>query len=270
MGISDKLLREMYLDLVQKVITNEIYKDPPLKRSLVGKLLAKVGVYTRPEAAKKFDLRKRELGQDWPSMAHSMIGFKRMANVRNLLTDVIENQVEGDFVETGVWRGGTCIFAKAIMKSYGVTNRKVWVADSFSGLPKADGGKYKADKGDIHSKEDALSISRKEVEENFRVYGLLDENVEFLVGWFKDTLPKAPINKIAVLRLDGDMYESTINALEALYHKVSPNGYVIIDDYYAVEGCNRAVHDFLDQHCQNETVNIEEIDGTGVFWKKIS
>ena len=271
MGLSDKLLREMYLDLIQKVIINDIYKDPPLKRSLIGKLLAGVGIYTTAyEATKQFDHSKRELGIDWPSVAHSMIGNKRMSNLRRLLIDVIENQVEGDFIETGVWRGGACIFAQAIMKSYGITNRKVWVADSFAGLPEPDENKYKADKGDIHSKIEPLSVSREEVENNFKTYGLLDENVEFLVGWFKDTLPKAPINKIAVLRLDGDMYESTINALEALYHKVSPNGYVIVDDYYAVEGCKRAIHDFLDQHCQNETVNIEKIDGSGVFWKKLS
>ena len=269
MGLSDKLLREMYLDLIQKVIINEIYEDPPLKRSLVGKLLAGIGIYTRHEATKNFDRSKRELGLDWPSVAHSMIGSKRMSNLRKLLTSVIENQVEGDFVETGVWRGGACIYAKAILKSYGITNRKVWVADSFSGLPKSDGNKYEADKGDIHSKEEALSVSREEVENNFKSYGLLDENVEFLVGWFKDTLPKAPINKIAVLRLDGDMYESTIDAMKALYHRVSPNGYVIVDDYHAVAGCKQAVHDYLDQHCQNETLNIKEIDGTGVFWKKI-
>ena len=270
MGVSDSSLRELYLDLIQKVIINEIYADPPLKRSIVGKLLAKVGIYTRHEATREFDHRKRELGLDWPSIAHSMIGGKRMSNLRNLLVDVIENEVEGDFIETGVWRGGACIYAKAIMKSYGITNRKVWLADSFSGLPKSDGTKYEADKGDLHSKEEALSVSREEVENNFNTYGLLDENVEFLVGWFKDTLPKAPINKIAVLRLDGDMYESTINALDALYHKVSQNGYVIVDDYHAVAACKLAVHDYLDQHSLGENVSIKEIDGTGVYWKKIS
>ena len=106
MDLSDNLLREMYLDLIQKVIINEIYKDPPLKRSLIGKLLAGVGIYTGYEATKRFDHRKRELGLDWPSVAHSMIGNKRMSNLRRLLIDVIENQVEGDFIETGVWRGG--------------------------------------------------------------------------------------------------------------------------------------------------------------------
>jgi hypothetical protein len=270
MDLSDRFLRELYLDLVQKVIINEIYEDPPLERSLIGRLLVKVGIYTRHEATREFDRRTRELGLDWPSVAHSMIGGKRMSNLRNLLVDVIENQVEGDFIETGVWRGGACIYAKAIMTSYGITDRKVWLADSFSGLPTSDGTKYEADKNDLHSKEEALSVSREEVENNFNAYGLLDENVEFLVGWFKDTLPKAPINKIAVLRLDGDMYESTIDAMEALYHKISPNGYVIVDDYHAVEGCKLAIHDYLDQHCQGESVNIEEIDGTGVFWKKIS
>jgi O-methyltransferase len=68
---------------------------------------------------------------------------------------------------------------------------------------------------------------------------LFDDNVKFLAGWFKDTLPSAPIKKVSVLRLDGDMYESTMDALVALYKKVTPNGYIIVDDYHAVEGAKR-------------------------------
>ena len=268
MVISEKKLRKMYLDLIQKVIINEIYQDPPLKRSYFSKILTKLGIYTRHYTSKTFSKNKRVSGLDWPSVAHSMIGNKRMSNLRSLLEDVIENNVEGDFIETGVWRGGACIYAKAIIDSYGVTDRTVWVADSFAGLPEPDGKKYKLDKGDLHYKEAALSVSRDQVEDNFRSYGQLDENVKFLEGWFKDTLPSAPIQKVAVLRLDGDMYESTMDALLSLYEKVTPNGYVIVDDYHAVEGCKKAVHDYLDANCKNEKVEIKEIDGTGVFWKR--
>ena len=115
----------------------------------------------------------------------------------------------------------------------------------------------------------ALAVSREEVEDNFRIYGLLDGQVRFLVGWFSETLANAPIEKLAVLRLDGDMYESTMDAMEALYHKVTPGGYVIVDDYYAVKGCRLAVHDFLNKNALNEKVTINEIDGKGVYWQKL-
>jgi hypothetical protein len=136
--ISEEKLRAMYLDLIQKVIINEIYQDPPLERSYFAGKLAKLGIYTDHDTGKIFNKNNRESGLDWPSVAHSMIGKKRMSNLRDLLEDVINNNVEGDFIETGVWRGGACIYAKAIITSYGITNRNVWVADSFAGLPEPD------------------------------------------------------------------------------------------------------------------------------------
>ena len=268
MKVSEKHLRDMYLDLMQKAITNEIYKDPPLKRSFFSKMMNLVGIQVRHEARRKFDQKNRTLGLDWPSVAHSMIGRKRMANLRFVMSDVIEKNVAGDFVETGVWRGGACIYARAIMKSYGVKDRTVWVADSFAGLLKPDNDNYEADKGDRHHTIEVLAVSREQVEDNFRVYDLLDEQVKFIAGWFKDTLPMAPIDQVSVLRLDGDMYESTMDALKALYHKVAPNGYVIVDDYHAVKGCKQAVHDYLSAYAMGETVDIQEIDGVGVFWQR--
>lgn len=268
MNVSEADLRSMYLDLMRDVLTNEIYKDPPLKRSIPAKMLAAVGLNPRHEAGKTFDEKRRELGLDWPSQAHTMIGRRRMDNLRHTLCDAIERGVRGDFVETGVWRGGACIYARAILKSYGATDRTVWVADSFAGLPEPDEKTYEADKGDTHHKIEVLAVTQEQVEQNFRVYGLLDDQVKFLKGWFKDTLPVAPITQIAVLRLDGDMYESTMDAITALYAKVSPGGYVIVDDYHAVPGCKQAVHDYLSANAPDEVVDIQEIDGTGVFWQR--
>ena len=102
---------------------------------------------------------------------------------------------------------------------------------------------------------------------NFRRYDLLDDQVKFLEGWFSDTLPTAPIDKLAVLRLDGDMYASTIDALDALYDKVSPGGYVIVDDYGAVPACAKAIHDFRDAHGINDEL-AAEIDWASVYWRK--
>jgi O-methyltransferase/8-demethyl-8-(2,3-dimethoxy-alpha-L-rhamnosyl)tetracenomycin-C 4'-O-methyltransferase len=177
---------------------------------------------------------------------------------------VLLDGVEGDLIETGVWRGGACILMKGILEAYGDDARRVFVADSFAGLPPPDPENFPADAGDpLHTLTD-LQVSRADVENNFRRFGLLDERVVFLEGWFKDTLPYAPIDQLAVLRLDGDMYESTIEALDALYHKVSYGGFVIVDDYF-LPACAKAVHDFRERY--GITSPILPIDGWGNYWR---
>ena len=121
---------------------------------------------------------------------------------------------------------------KGIIEAYGEATRRVFVCDSFQGLPKPDTQKYAADTGDVHHTYAQLAVSKKDVEDNFRNYCLLDDRVMFLEGWFKDTLHLAPIEKLAVCRIDGDMYESTIQALDALYAKLQPGGFLIVDDYF--------------------------------------
>jgi O-methyltransferase len=116
------------------------------------------------------------------------------------------------------------------------------------------------------AKAPILAVSLEEVQENFRRYNLLDDNVKFLKGWFRDTLHIAPIRELALLRLDGDLYESTMDALNALYNKVSPGGYIIIDDFYDFEPCRRAVLEFREQHGIREP--IEGVDWSGAFWRK--
>ena len=219
-----------------------------------------------PGAEGSFTPRRRRLGRDWPSVAHTMIGQVRLANFRRLIEDVIRSGNPGDIIETGVWRGGACIMARAVLKAYGVTDRRVWVADSFQGLPPPEPAHYPADAGDRHSEMTQLAVSLGQVQENFRKYDLLDNQVEFLKGWFKDTLPTAPIERIAVLRLDGDMYQSTYEALAALYDKLQRGGYLIVDDYGAVEGCRLAITDFRAGRAITDA--IVDINGTGVYWRK--
>lgn len=244
--------RDAYLTLLLRCLVGTIYRDPPLL----------------DEKGRGYDPEIREYGWDWPSSAHSMIGLKRMQNVRDLVESVIGNGVPGDLIETGVWRGGACIFMRGILKTYGVTDRVVWLADSFEGLPKPDEARFPADKGDSFHTYKELAITLDEVKDNFTRYGLLDEQVRFLPGWFKDTLPAAPIERLAVLRLDGDMYESTIEALTPLYPKLSPGGFVIVDDYHVVPGCKQAIEDYRSEH--NIHDELREIDGVGVYWQRSS
>ncbi len=145
-------------------------------------------------------------------------------------------------------------------------DRRVWLADSFEGLPPPDVELYPADEGSIFHTYSDLAVSIEEVKCNFEKYGLLDDQVVFLKGWFQDTLPTAPLERLAILRLDGDMYQSTIVPLDSLYDKISVDGYVIVDDYHVVEQTKKAVHDFLGK--KGISPQIEEIDGVGVFWRK--
>jgi len=142
-----------------------------------------------------------------------------------------------------------------------VRDRKVWVADSFEGLPVPADDEDGWDLSDI----DYLRVSLDQVKSNFEKFGLLDDQVEFLPGWFCDTLPRAPIGRLSILRLDGDLYSSTMDALTSLYPKLSAGGYVIIDDYHSWPACRRAVTDFLSK--SRIAPDIKEIDGCAVYWR---
>ena len=178
---------------------------------------------------------------------------------------MFSDHVQGDFLEAGVWRGGACIFLRALLDlEEGGPSRIVWVADSFEGLPPPDARRYPVDLGDGHHAVEFLRVGLDEVRLNFQRYGLLDPHVQFLKGWFKETLP-GPVERLAILRLDGDMYESTIQTLDALYDRVSPGGFVIIDDYSLI-GARTATDDFRAARSISEPLT--HIDWTGVFWRK--
>jgi len=232
--------------------------------SLINKLSKKKLIIT---GINKDGLKQREVGLGWPINGYSMVGLKRLNNIQYCIDEVVKNKVEGDFIETGVWRGGSCIFAKALFTIYN-EDRKVWVADSFAGLPKPNTELYPEDEGDDLYSLEQLRISEDQVKDNFKRFNLLDDNVKFLKGWFKDTLPTAPIEKLAIVRLDGDMYESTMDGLVNLYHKLSIGGFIIIDDYGVIPACKKAVHDFREKHGIRE--EIIDIDGSGYYWKKLS
>ena len=214
---------------------------------------------------RKFNPERRYYGNDWPQHAITMIGVNRLLNIRDLFFNVIENNVPGDFIETGVWRGGACIFAANLLKLLKIKDRNVWVCDSFAGLPKPD-PKYPVDNNDPHHTYQQLIVSLEEVQRNFLTFNLLDPNVRFMKGWFCDTLPKID-SKFAIVRLDGDMYGSTIDGLENLYHKLSLGGYIIIDDY-GLPGARAAVDDYRKQH--NITDTLHQIDpySKSAYWQK--
>ncbi len=198
-------------------------------------------------------------------LSHTMIGRKRLENIQHCVETVLADKIPGDFIETGIWRGGACIFMRGLLMAYGVTDRMVWAADSFEGVPPPT---RPEDAGFDMSRSvfPVLAVSLDQVRELFRRYGLLDQNVRFLKGWFKDTLAAAPIERLAILRLDGDLYESTMDALAPLYDKVGRGGFVIVDDYNSCPPCNRAINDFRLQRGISDP--LETIDAQSVYWRK--
>jgi O-methyltransferase len=261
---------DLYIDLVKKSLTCSLYErndgmdykpHEGWRRAILRSLLPR-----DVSLIKRVPDDQRVEGKDWPSLAVTMVGTKRLDNLHHCVETVLKDGVPGDLIETGIWRGGSVILMRAILKAHGVTDRMVFAADSFEGLPKPDEAKYPADVGSLAWVSEELAVSLEQVRANVDRFGLLDKQVQFLKGWFKDTLPDAPIERLAVARLDGDMYESTMNAIEVLYPKLQPGGFLIVDDYGAIPACRRAIGDYRER--LGITEQIEVIDWTGVYWRK--
>jgi O-methyltransferase len=207
----------------------------------------------------------RQQGLDWPLFGMTMTGRIRMATMKTIVEEVISNQIPGDVIETGVWRGGLSIFMRGILIASNESHRKSYVCDSFAGLPSSQL------KDDSHLQWDQtpyLEISDEHVMKNFISAGIIDPEIIFVKGFFSHSMKPLSqlITQLSILRLDGDMYESTVDVLYHLYDKLSIGGYVYIDDYSphfpARAACEHffQVHDFLPK--------IIEPDSLSGYWKK--
>lgn len=277
---------DLYIDLLKKCLCASIY-DESAWAVLQGPMRATVNrwnpLQALPAALKHSvlrALRKRSLllvkqkpfraeirdqGLDWPCFGYTMAGRRRLDNVQFCVENLLARGVPGDLIETGVWRGGTTILMRAILKKYEVTDRLVWCADSFEGLPVPTTTDIQAQPFSDFSDRDYLAVSLEQVQANFDRFGLLDDQVRFLKGWFCDTLPTAPVGRLALLRMDGDLYSSTMDALKNLYPKMSPGGYVIVDDYKSWPACQRAVDEYRQEHGIH--AEIVDIDAQAVYWQ---
>src|SRR5882724_6415786 len=265
--------RLMYIDLIKRCVLNIPYVDAELNPiQPYGNFRTAVLSAFRTANIQLAHLRRgnyerRIAGHDFSDIAHSMLSLKRLDNIQLCVETVIRENISGDLIETGVMRGGAAIVMRAILRAYGAHDRTVWVADSFEGFPPLNLEKYPADAASDpqwHLRPQTES-GLAHVRRNFARYDLLDDQVKFLPGWFRDTLPKAPIKQLAVLRLDGDLYESTMDALVPLYPKLAPGGFVIIDDYN-LPMCEEAVRDYRKKMGIDD--KIIPIDDAGVYWRK--
>jgi hypothetical protein len=270
----------LYLDLLKKSILEELYVENELRliylrECIKEEMPVQQDVFLhirerRPDVYREY-VELRDIGINYGrtinnlGFQHTMIGRRRLENIQTCMETILADGVSGDLIECGVWRGGAVIFMKGFLAAHQVGDRTVWVADSFMGLPMPT---LEQDEGlDLSlAKFPMLAIDMETVVDLFVRYGLMDSNVRFLKGWFKDTLQCSPVRELSLLRVDGDLYESTWDALDSLYGRVTPGGFIIVDDYGALPQCRQAVLDYREQ--QKIRDPIQTIDWTGVFWRK--
>ena len=275
----EKGVADRYLELLKQTLTFTLWPEPPwpiehlnsdrpfVKRtvvSLISGALRLAGYHLAKDVTPTWEERRD--GIIWPYSADTMMGLTRLNHLQQCVETVLHEGIAGDLIETGVWRGGGSIFMRGVLAAHGITDRQVYVADSFRGFPAIEAPQDIGDEPDRF--RSYIAVSESAVRNNFRRYGLLDDQVVFLNGWFKDTLSRAPIEKLAILKLAGDMYGSTMEALTALYPKLAPGGFCFVDDYGALEVCKQAVCDYRGAHDIND--DIHAIDWTGVYWRKSS
>lgn len=269
----DDDMTDQYLQLLKGAVSHTLYDQTDaglyFRRNLAARslfwLLRRRGIV--PVRTGGRTARDRAEGRDWPVFAQTMIGTARLDSLQACIDEILRARVPGDLLEAGVWRGGAAIFMRGVLKARGDSERCVWVCDSFAGLPKADSSVPADADGEPWHTLKPLRVSLEDVQANFARYGLLDDQVQFAKGWFKDTLPALSDRTFALIRLDGDMYGSTMDTLTALYPSLAPGGYLVVDDYY-VPACRQAVNDY--RAANNIDEPIQKVDWTGVLWRKES
>jgi len=194
-----------------------------------------------------------------------------IGNLHLVATALADPALDGAaVVECGTWKGGMACGLLAVAPGA----RDFHFFDSFEGLPPAepiDGQKAIDWQADTEAPDyyDNNRADRAEFEARVKAAARPEQRLHIHQGWFKDTLPNAPADlKIAILRLDGDWYQSTLDCLEHLFDKIVPGGLVIIDDYLDWDGCSRAVHDFLSSHKASEAIRQSRFGGVSYIVKR--
>jgi O-methyltransferase len=214
------------------------------------------------------DRQARAIGRDWPADAETMVGVHRLRHLAACVAQLVRDGVPGDLLEAGVWRGGSCMVMRAALRAMGEESKTIWAADSYAGFPEQDFTLAAAvDAEDTCAyRFPLISVGLPVVQRNFERYGLLDDRVRFVPGWFHETLPGLDVGELALLRVDGDLYDSTWAPLDAMYPKLAVGGYCIVDDYGDVSACRDAVDEYRRVHGITEP--IQWIDTDAVYWRK--
>jgi hypothetical protein len=248
-------IRDAYLDLLKRALTDTNHFGTYA-----------VGNNQPPALTELAPGHPRWTGEDLPALAETLIGVRRMESLRSLIERVLNQNVAGDIAFCGVWRGGAAIYAAGILASLGVTDRTIFVCDTFEGPPPPDPQKYPLDEGATFHTIPYLIVKLPDVMAAFNRYDLMTENVQFVQGLFRDTLPPLAAGKLALVYAEGMMYGPTMETLANLYDSLSPGGVVFIDRYLCLGPSCQAINDF--RRNRNISVAMHPLAGTAAYWCK--
>jgi hypothetical protein len=238
---------DAYVDLIKRSVANYLY----LGGDVAFEDFRCVTHYDVPHGQWKIDPLARPI---------TLLSRSQLDLVEKAVLMVEERGVPGDFIEAGVWRGGVIILMRALLSAYRIPGRKVFAADSFAGIPK----NLRARNDPVDAWRDRWVASVDEVRANIERFGLLDDRIEFVVGFFADSLKNLSGRQFALMRLDSDSYDSVEESLVYLYPLLSKGGVIIIDDWHLV-GCKAAVMNYRARYGVEEEIQVQ--DGNA-YWVK--
>ncbi|WP_321846911.1 TylF/MycF/NovP-related O-methyltransferase [Paraburkholderia bannensis] len=281
------MYNHLYVDLLKRILCNSVYEDDYATRSpseedlhectrFIAELeneaphVLSVYPYLTPE--KLADILKNTKVS---RQIHTYVGQKGLDNVEACVRTVLFDDIAGDFLDAGVLRGGIGILMRGILKAADdSTSRKIVMADSFDGLPppSIDDSVFDREvwyrfinKTTRYNLKCSCDVGS--VKSNFEKYDLMDDRVEFLKGWFNETMPTLRSRSFAIVRIDVDWYNSCRDVLDNVYDCLSDGGFVIIDDY-KLQGCHAAIDAFRDERQINDPIEIADAEAGIVYWRK--
>jgi hypothetical protein len=246
-GLSEDTTRGAYIDLLKRSITNyhNLGGDCPFNQFRI------INHYDVRQGQWKIGRRAQPL---------TLLTKTQLDLVEQAVLRVEKQGVPGDFIEAGVWRGGVIILMRALLEAYEIPGRRVFAADSFAGIPK----NVRVENDPVDSWNDRWVASLDEVQQNIRRFGLLDDRIRFVVGFFSDSLKSLSGETFALIRLDSDSYDSVEISLEQIYPLVPEGGIVIIDDWH-LAGCRLAVENYRARHSIDDEIVPHE---GNAYWVK--
>lgn len=241
--------------------------------SLLGIKLVKLSTLEELQKAVNYEYNISDIERDHQFIEifskvkeFTLVGIERSYALYKAVQYIVENKIAGDFVECGVWRGGSCMLIAYTLKSYGITNRNIWLYDTFAGMVQPgehDGALEKEEwkKQRITDEKNNWCLGEiEDVTRNLSTTGYPEDSFRIIKGKVEETIPAAVPDAISLLRLDTDWYESTKHELHHLYPLLAEKGILIIDDYGTWEGARKATDDFF---ANNGPVYLSRIDHTG-------
>lgn len=240
-------IRDTYIDLVKRSVTNYLY-------------LGGSSAFDQFRCVEHYDLERSDWKIDRASCPTTLLRKGQLDLIEQAAVALEKDKIPGDYIEAGIWRGGAVLLMRALLDAYEISGRKVFAADSFARIPK----NVRAVNDPVDQWRDRWVASIDEVRQNIARFGMLDDRIVFVEGFFAESLARLSDERFALVRLDSDSYDSVETSLDYLYPLVSQGGIVIIDDWH-LPGCRMAVEDYRARYGIRDEVR--EYDANA-YWVK--